>query len=154
MRHDRQTRPSAGGCAIRRYDVARLKAEMRRAALARGIDPVDGSTEFQAALVRADARKRGQAAQYRERGTWWRQLSLWEDSPPDHSTTEATAIRSLQRQCGQVEEAITGVEAVREVLAELRQERSLRELHTARGARADYVQIGQLTLALVIEPAA
>lgn len=134
--------------------MARLKAELRRAALARGIDPDEGSTEFQVALVRADVSKRAHAQRAREAGTWWQQLSLWEDSPPDHSMAEAAAIRSLQRQCGMIEETISGVEAVREVLAELRRERSLRELHSQRGARADYVQIGQLTLAFVIEPAA
>lgn len=76
----------------KRIDVDRLKKDFHTAAVARGIDPANGSTSYQAALVRAEQSTR------RHQSTctgWWKLDSAWGDIGVGYSDTEDEALRNV-----------------------------------------------------------
>lgn len=61
---------------MKRIDVDELKKAFRRRAIETGVDPVEGSTVYQAANATAEANKR---VKNKANGTWWQHAVLWYD---------------------------------------------------------------------------
>ena len=79
------------------YDADQFKRAFRAAAIRRGIDPAAGSTSYQAANLRAEARKAAQRRANRRcrQPLWWSDPELWAFSPPYHSVTERAALERV-----------------------------------------------------------
>lgn len=69
------------------FDEQTFKRRWRDLCAQTGIDPVEGATAYQVANLKAERRKA------EPRSCWWASDStLWEESPPYHSTVEEAAL--------------------------------------------------------------
>jgi hypothetical protein len=86
----------------RGFDAAAYQDGFRAACARRGIDPVSGSSVYQAANIRAEQQKAAArqalcAAVQRDGGAWWQTPELWLDETPCRSTVEEGAFARLFR---------------------------------------------------------
>lgn len=65
----------------RHIDIAKLKADFRKAAEKRGIDPIAGSSVYQVANVVAETKRREHWARCKQAGDWWAHAEMWAMTP-------------------------------------------------------------------------
>lgn len=107
-------------CA-RRFDYASFKAELRAAALKRGIDPIEGATSYQAALVQAEQRTAAVLAAP-DYGWWQRERSIFSEAD-ERRPTERVAFHQLEYLDDEAEPLVPlDADAIRELWREIRRE--------------------------------